>query len=328
MSQPTNAPTNALAALTASLSVVGIDVGKHKVDANTWPLGKARTFANTSKGCAELVSWALQQGPQFVAIEATGGYERAVVAALQHAGLAVALANPRAVRDYAKALGILAKTDRLDAGVIARFGADVKPRILAAPDENREKCDELVTRRRQLVEQRVAENNRLEHARQNAVRKNIEKHIRFLDKQIKDLNEQIAQAVAEDRITHAISKALRATCGVGKVVSSTLIAEMPELGTIDRQRAAALAGIAPFNDDSGSHRGERHIRGGRQSVRNILYMAAMVAIKHNEVIKEQFDRLKAKGKQFKVAIVACMRKLLIHLNNLARIERQKLAATP
>jgi len=312
----------------ASNVVAGVDVGKHRLDANTCTQGtpgKAHTFGNTAEGCAHLVAHLLPMRPALVVIEATGGYERAAVAALQEAGLAVALANPRAVRDYAKALGILAKTDRIDAAVIARFGADVKPRPLAAPDASREACDALVTRRRQLIDQRTAEQNRLEHARHDAIRKNIDEHIKFLEQQIADLDQQITQAVANDRVAGAIAKALRTTQGVGKVVSSTMVAEIPELGTIDRQRAAALVGVAPFNDDSGTHHGHRHIRGGRRCVRNVLYMAALVAVTHNAVIKAQFERLRANGKPFKVAIVACMRKLLIYLNNLARIERQKLA---
>lgn len=322
MSQQTTAQ------LVASAPVVGVDVSKHKLDVNTWPLSKAQTFGNTAEGCAQLALWLLQQQPKLVVVEATGGYERAAVKAMQQAGLPVALANPRAVRDYAKALGILAKTDHLDAGVIARYGAAVQPRPLAAPDESREKCDDLVTRRRQLVDQRTAEQNRLEHARRDTIRKNIEKHIKFLDKQIADLDQQIEQTVAENRVASAVAKALRTTDGVGKVVSSTMVAEIPELGTIDRQRVAALVGLAPFNDDSGTHRGKRHIRGGRRSVRNVLYMAALVAIKCNDVIKQQFERLTANGKPFKVAIVACMRKLLIHLNNLARIELKKLTIAP
>lgn len=308
--------------------VAGVDVGKHRLDVNTCiekTPGKPRTFGNTPDGCDQLVAHLLAMRPALVVIEATGGYERRAVAAMQQAGLAVALANPRAVRDYAKALGILAKTDGIDAAVIARFGADVKPRTLAAPDASRETCDALVTRRRQLIDQRTAERNRVEHARHDAVRKNLEEHIQFLDRQIADLDRQIADAVADDRVATAIAKALRTTKGVGKVVSSTMVAEIPELGAIDRQRAAALVGLAPFNDDSGTHHGQRHIRGGRRSVRNVLYMAALVAIVHNAVIKAQFERLRANGKPFKVAIVACMRKLLIHLNNLARIERQKRA---
>jgi len=319
MSAPLNAPASAS-------PVVGIDVGKHKLDVgDTCTASKPRTFDNTPEGCAQLVAHLLQVRPTLVVIEATGGYERAAIAALQQAGLVVALVNPRAVRDYAKALGILAKTDHIDAGVIARFGADVKPRPLASPDPARETCDALVTRRRQLIDQRTAEHNRLEQARHDAVRKNIQEHLKFIDRQIADLDKQIADAVAGDRVASAIAKTLRTTTGVGKILSSTMVAEVPELGTIDRQRVAALVGVAPFNDDSGTHHGHRHIRGGRRSVRNVLYMAALVAIIHNAVIKQQYERLRANGKPFKVAIVACMRKLLIHLNNLARLERQKLA---
>jgi len=309
----------------ASGTTVGIDVSKLKLDVNTCPPGKPRTVANSPEGCAKLAADLLKAGPALVVVEATGGYEREAVAALQRAGLAVALVNPRQVRDFAKAHGILAKTDRIDAAVIARFGADVKPRPLAAPDPAREACDALVTRRRQLIDQRTAEQNRLEQARHDTIRKDIEKHIQFIDRRIADLDKQIADAVANDRTASAIAKALRTTSGVGKVVSSTMVAEFPELGVVDRQRAAALVGVAPFCDDSGDHHGRRHIRGGRQSVRNVLYMAALVAIVHNAVIKEQFERLRGNGKPFKVAIVACMRKLLVHLNHLARLEREKLA---
>lgn len=304
-------------------AVVGVDVSKHKLDVDAWPHSQPHAVGNTTAGCAQLVRRMLKLKPTLIVVEATGGYERAAVAALQRAGLTVAQANPRAVRNYAKALGVFAKTDRIDAAVIARYGADVKPRPLAAIDESREKCDELVTRRRQLIEQRTAENNRLEHARQIAVRKNIQRHLKFLDQQIDELDQQIQQAIDDNQLTSAIAKSLQTTKGVGKVLSSTLVAEVPELGTIDRQRVAALVGVAPINNDSGTHTGKRSIRGGRQSVRNVLYMAALVAIQCNQVIQQQFQRLTDNGKPFKVAIVACMRKLLIHLNNLARIERQK-----
>lgn len=309
----------------APAPVVGVDVSKRTLDVNTWPLTRAQAFDNTPDGIATLVAAMRALRPRLIVLEATGGYQRAAVAALQRAGLPVAVVNPRPVRDYAKALNILAKTDRIDAGVIARFGADTQPRPLAAPDESLENRDDLVTRRKQLVEQRTAERNRMDHVRRDSIRKSIEKHIRFLDQQVAELDQQIDRAVKEDPKAHAVAKALRTTKGVGKVVSSTLVAEVPELGTVDRQRLAALVGLAPYNDDSGQHRGQRHIRGGRAAARNVLYMAALVAIRFNHVIKQQYDRLRANGKTFKVAIVACMRKLLIHLNNLARTALQTFA---
>lgn len=303
--------------------VVGIDVGKASLDLAAWPAASLGTFANDAGGHARMVQRLLQLRPRRVVVEATGGYERDLVRTLQQAGLQVARANPRAVRDFAKAHQILAKTDRIDARVIARYGHDVEPRILACADDSRENREELVARRRQLIEQRTAEKARLDRVRSGSVQQSIHDHLEHLDEQIAGLDEQIEQSLSNDPNCSAITQRLRSVKGVGPVLSTTLVTEVPELGTLSRAAVAALVGVAPFNDDSGKHKGKRFIRGGRKAVRNVLYMAAVAAVRCNTVLREHYRQLKERGKPAKVALVACMRKLLIHLNNLARSVRQQ-----
>ena len=250
-------------------------------------------------------------------MEATGGYETAVAAALVGSGLRVAVVNPRQIRDFAKATGRLAKNDRIDAQVIAAFGQAIEPEIVRLPDEDARELEALLVRRRQLVAMRVQEVNRLGLA-QGAMRRNIKAHIEWLEKQIDRLDVDITAGLRSSPAWRAKDELLRSFKGVGPVTSSTLVIAVPELGQLDRRAIAALVGLAPFNCDSGVMRGRRSIYGGRSHVRTLLYMAATTAIRSNPVIRPFYERLKSRGKPHKVAMVACMRKMLTILNAMVR----------
>lgn len=297
---------------------VGVDVSKDSLDADVYPVAAALHATNDTAGFAKLLAHLRGRQVQRVVIEGTGGYERAVVRALREAGYAVCLINPRRARDFAKSIGALAKTDRIDAAVLARFGADVRPEPTAAPRAGQEHQAALVARRRQLVGMRAAELNRLQQQHDAAALASVQKVIGFLDEQVADLDRQIGESIQADEQSAAKDKALRQVPGVGAVASRTVLAELPELGSVSRGRITALAGLAPFADDSGTLKGKRSIRGGRFTVRRVLYMAALTACRVNPVIRPFYQRLRKAGKCFKVAIVACMRKLLIHLNEVAR----------
>jgi transposase len=241
-----------------------------------------------------------------------------LVTALLEAEYAVAVVNPRQVRDFAKALGILAKTDRLDAAVLARFGQQVQPRLLEEDPARRAELMQLVARRRQLIELRTMELNRQQQTTARAAQKSIRHLTKLLDKEIDQIEAEIARLLQSDDDWRAKIELLTTTPGVAKVTSATLVAELPELGQLNRQAIAALIGLAPFNDDSGQHRGTRRIRGGRASVRHALYMAALSARRCNPVIRAFAQRLAAQGKRPKVIITACMRKLLVILNALLK----------
>jgi len=295
-------------------SFVGIDVAKKSLDICETRL----TLSYDAKGLKKLLRQLPEKETCLVVIEATGGYQRRVATTLADAGHFVAVVNPRQVRDFAKGLGILAKTDRIDAEVIARFGQLVRPRTIAKTHEKQEEFADAVSRRRQLVELRTAEKNRLETAVSKLVRKSVEQMINQLDKQIKRIEKQILALLASDDEWKEKGEIIQSTPGVGPVTAASLIAELPELGQLNRRQISALAGLAPFNRDSGRHQGKRSIRGGRASVRSVLYMAALTARTHNPTIREFSQRLEAQGKPFKVAITACMRKLLVILNTLVK----------
>ena len=297
---------------------VGIDVAKKSLDVATLPATTPRTFSHDTKGRTELLDNLPQPGTCLVVIEATGGYERLLVADLLDAGHLVAVVNPRQVRDFAKALGILAKTDRIDAAVIARFGQQVKPRPLAEVHEKQGELDQLVTRRRQLVALRTAEKNRFTMAHSKLVKRSLQLVIDTLNKEIKRIEKGILALVESDDQWQGKADILSSVPGVGNVTAATLIAEFPELGQINRQQAAALAGLAPFNRDSGKFKGKRAICGGRRTVRTALYMAALSAKTCNPVIRKFAERLKAEGKLPKVILTACMRKLLVILNTMLK----------
>lgn len=297
--------------------VAGIDVSKGWLDV---ALGaQALRFGNEATGIGALVEFLAQAKVQLVVIEATGGYETEAASAIAAAGLRVAVVNPRQVRDFAKATGRLAKTDRIDAHVLVAFGQVVEPQILSVPDEQALELQQLLARRNQLVAMRVQESNRLGLARA-ATRKQIKAHIVWLDKAIDELNIDLTARLRSSKAWRAKDELYQSFKGVGPVNSMTLMMMLPELGQLDRRALAALVGIAPFNCDSGAFRGRRAIWGGRAQVRHMLFMAARTAVRHNPVIKTYYERLIARGKPYKVAMIACMRKMLTILNAMARTQ--------
>jgi len=317
---------------------IGIDVSKRALDVCILP-GPAgapdgETFAvsNDQAGIDEILSRLTEPGtsPKLVVLEATGRYERLAATTLAAAGIAVAVINPRQARDFAKAMGRLAKTDRIDAFVLARFAGAVAPRASTIPDEEAQRLQGILARRRQLIEMLVSENNRLGTA-PKALAKRIGAHTKWLEKEIGRTDRDLDEAIEENAAFKANEALLRSVPGVGRVLSRTLIAELPELGKLNHKRLCALVGVAPFNRDSGQRRGKREAWGGRAPVRATLYMGALVATRHNPAIKEFYQRLVAAGKPKKVALVACMRKLLSILNALMRdrsIWRYPHALTP
>jgi transposase len=301
---------------------VGVDVAKEHLDVHVRPEGERFSVAADEGGLQELVRQLQRVGPGVVVLEATGGYEVPVAAALAAAGLPVAIVNPRQVRDFARATGRLAKTDALDAETLARFGEAVRPAVRPLPDEQTQVLGELVVRRRQLVEMLAAESNRHRQARAPQVRHRIGTHLEWLRAALRDLERELREAVRGTPIWRAREELLRSVPGIGDVTAQTLIAELPELGQLDRRQIAALVGVAPLNRDSGSLRGRRMIGGGRATVRAVLYMAAITAIRLNPVIAAQYRRLIAAGRPAKVALVAAMRKLLVVVNAMVRDGRR------
>jgi len=299
------------------MSFIGIDVAKATLDYACRPMGDADSVPNDDRGIRTLVERLHTHEPTLIVLEATGGYEAAVVAALATAGLPVVVANPRQVRDFAKATGQLAKTDAIDAQVLALFAERVRPAPRPLPDDAAQALDALLTRRRQLVEMLVAERNRLLVARP-AVRRDLQQHIRYLERRLREADDDLHTAVKTSPLWRVKDDLLQSVPGVGRVVSLTLLAELPELGRLSHKAIAALVGVAPLNRDSGTLRGKRLVYGGRAPVRAVLYMAALVASKCNPVIRAFYLRLRAAGKPTKVALTACMRKLLIILNAIAR----------
>jgi transposase len=299
------------------MSFIGIDVAKAQLEFAGRPSGETGTVANDEDGIHALVERCQALAATLVVCEATGGYEAALVAALATAGLPVVVANPRQVRDFAKATGQLAKTDTIDAQVLALFAERVRPAPRPLPDETAQALDALLTRRRQLVEMLTAERNRLLVARPT-VRRDLQQHIRFLERRLREADDDLHTAVKASPAWRVKDDLLQSVPGVGRVVSLTLLAELPELGRLSHKEIAALVGVAPLNRDSGTLRGKRLIYGGRAPVRAVLYMAALVASKCNPVIRAFYQRLRAAGKPAKVALTACMRKLLIILNAIAR----------
>ena len=292
---------------------VGIDVSKAKLDVavDSQSLG---TFSNDAAGHKAMLDQLPAAGTCLVVLEATGGYEKSVVLELVDQEHIVSVVNPRQVRDFAKALGILAKTDKIDALVIARFANQVRPRAAGKSHEKQDELDQLVTRRRQLLSTRTAEKNRQAMASSKFVFKSIQKILDQLKKEVKKTDAEIARLIKSDDQWKGKSDILKSTPGIGEVASSTILAELPELGELNRKQISSLVGIVPFNRDSGKMRGKRTIFGGRSSVRSVLYMAAMSARRFNPTIAEFAKRLEEKGKPQKVILVACMRKLLVILN--------------
>ena len=303
---------------TAPERFVGIDVSKDGLDAHLLPDGTARRFDNTPDGVAALVAWAAPLAPVRVVLEATGGYEAAAVAALAVGGLPVGLVNPKRVRDFAKALGRLAKTDAIDAAVLALYADKVRPPVRPAADADARQFQARLARRGQLVGMRTAESNRLGGATDRAVRRSIEAVVRALDREIARADRELGKAIAGSAVWKAKDELLQSIPGVGPVVSRTLLAEMPELGTLTRGQAAALAGVAPVNRDRGRFTGRRMIAGGRAGVRRVLYLGGHAARRGNAFLRAFAERLAAAGKAPKVIRIALARKLLVIANAVLR----------
>lgn len=294
--------------------VAGIDVSKQWLDVALG--GESLRVANDLESAHALIERLRSAAVELVVMEATGGYETQAATIIAGAGLRLAVVNPRQVRDFAKATGRLAKTDRVDAHVIAAFGAAIEPQVVRLPDEDTRELQGLLMRRSQLIGMRVQETNRL-GLMQGAMRKQIKSHIAWLDKAIDEVNTDLTAKLRSSPVWREKDELLRSFKGVGPMTSGTLMASLPELGQLDRRSIAALVGIAPFNRDSGTLRGRRTIWGGRAQVRHMLYMAATSAIRTNPVIKPFYERLIGRGKPHKVAMVACMRKMLTILNAMA-----------
>ncbi len=299
---------------------VGIDVSKSVLDVSLYPIGKTWQVEYSPPGITALAEELADLGPAVVVVEATGGLEMSLTAALGAAGLPVAVVNPKRVRDFARATGRLAKTDKLDAQVLAQFGAMVRPQIRPLPDATRQELRALVTRRQQLLEMITAEKNRLRRTTPG-IRHRIEVNIQFLREQLKELDRDLGDFLKSSPLWQEEAMVLRSVPGIGPVVTATLIARLPELGSLNCKQVAALVGVAPFNRDSGTFRGKRKVWGGRGALRTALYMATLVATRHNPILQAFYQRLCATGKPKKVALVACMRKLLVILNSMIKHHR-------
>jgi transposase len=297
---------------------VGIDVSKARLDVYVSALDRLSAFDNDEMGLAALAKQMMEQAPTLIVLEATGGLERALVAQLLAAKLPVAVVNPRQVRDFARAMGRLAKTDGLDARVLAQFAAAVQPAQRPLPDEAAQDFADQLARRRQLVEMLVMEKNRLQQSPNKVVRVDIKKHIQWLQNRLRATEDGLRRSVEQSPAWQAQRDLLGAVKGIGDITALTLIGELPELGRLDRKGIAALVGVAPLNRDSGTLRGQRRVWGGRAVVRQALYMATLSAIRFNPAIRVFHQRLRMAGKAKKVAIVACMRKLLTMLNAMVR----------
>ena len=305
---------------------VGIDVSKDCLDVAVRPTGEAWQIPHNSRGINDLVERLGELAPQLVVLEATGGMEMALVGELAASKLAIAVVNPRHVRDFARAAGKLAKTDALDAQVLAHFAEAMRPASRPLPDDASQELRALMARRRQLVEMITAEKNRLRTAAPR-IRPKVQEHIRWLEESLKDLDRDMGDFMRSSPMWRDKDQLLRSTPGVGPVLSMTLLSDLPELGALNRGEIAALVGVAPFNRDSGALRGKRTVWGGRRQVRAALYMAALVATRYNPVLRDFYQRLCEAGKPKKVALTACMRKLLTILNVMVKHNRHWNPAT-
>lgn len=296
---------------------IGIDVSKSHLDVDGYPESHRSQFGNDAAGHQNLAAKLQSLQPRWIVVEATGGLEVELVSVLATAGLPVAVINPRQARDFAKAIGVLAKTDQVDAAVLARFGEAVKPALRPVKDGELRQLEDVLTRRRQLVDMVTAEQNRKLQA-SAVIAKEIDEHIDWLKQRIKGADGDLGRAIKASPIWHAKANLLASIPGVGMVTVTTMLAELPELGSLNRREISALVGVCPYNRDSGKMRGKRRIWGGRACVRSVLYMATLVGIRFNPVLKAAYERLLAAGKLKKVAIVACMRKLLVTMNAMLR----------
>lgn len=296
---------------------VGVDVSKTQLDIAVGQTGETWSAKNDDVGIAKTVERLQQLSAELVVIESTGGLERPLVRSLSQAGLAFALVNPHRIREFAKSLGLLAKTDKLDARLLARFAEAIRPTPTTLPSEDEQLLSALIDRRRQLIDIRTAESNRLSSAHP-AIRPSIQELLDELEEKISKLDREIAELIASKPEFKQKVEILLTVPGIGTVASAILTADLPELGHLDRKKITALVGVAPFNDDSGYRRGKRRVKGGRAGVRKVLYMAAISASRFNPVIKAFYDQLLKRGKLKKVALVACIRKMLTILNAMIR----------
>lgn len=304
--------------MTITLEVyVGIDVSKDKLDVATWGEKGCPELSNSKRGIAKLVKQMLVLGPKRIVVEATGGYEESLVMALFEAGLPVALVSPQRVRQYARAKGLLAKTDRIDAQVLADFGKTLQPRLFVGKSEERRRLSALLSRRNQLNEMLQAEKNRL-RTQDLSLQQSLKRTIRYLKTELEVIDQEIEQFLGEHQALEKQEKLLRTAKSIGRVTAATLLADLPELGQLDRKEIAALVGVAPMNRDSGRKHGHRKTQGGRPEVRSALYMATLTGIRYNPILKAQYEHLVKRDKEKKVAITACMRKMLTILNAMMR----------
>lgn len=296
---------------------VGVDVSKDHLDVATEPKADSCRFTNDPTGIDRLIDWLHQRQPKLVVLEATGGYEMQLAAALHIAQLPTLVANPRQVRDFARASGILAKTDHVDALVLAQFGPGTNAQARAVPDEEARQLRALVARRRDLVDMIGAESRRLKQAAP-VVAGQIQRHIKWLKQQLGTLDDDISNEIRRSPVWRDKDDLLQSMPGIGPVSSYVLIAQLPELGKVSDKAIAALVGVAPYNCDSGQFRGQRRCWGGRADLRRTLYMSTLSATQHNPAIRDFYQRLTDSGKPFKVVLIACMNKMLSHLNAMLR----------
>jgi transposase len=293
---------------------VGIDISKDRLDLCLMPGDRRLTFSNDTEGLSQLADRLSKEVSPLIVMEATGGYDVPIAGALLSKGLPAAIVNPRRVRDFARAMGRLAKTDSIDSHVLARFAQKLKPPIRALPNEKERFIRELVSRRQQLVDVRTAEKNRLHKAFLPQVKKSIQLIIDTVNEQILEIEKELDDEIKGNPVWNEKDQLIQSVPGVGPNTARILLAALPELGMLSGKQIASLVGVAPFNRDSGKTRGRRMISGGRISVRNLLYMAALVASRHNKIIREFYSRLRKSGKTGKVALVACIRKLIVILS--------------
>jgi len=322
MTHSTSASVDPSSSDPSSFLFVGIDVAKNKFDLARSDTGELLVFPNDAQGIGKIVDLLRAAGPTVVVVEATGGLERALVDALLDAGLPAALVNPGRVRHFAIGMGIIAKTDRIDASVLMEFGRHGKSRLAQKRSENQVELDALITCRRQLTKTRTEQGNIRLATRSKSALKSIDTILKALDRELAALNEKIRKLIDSDDDFKHTDRLLQSVPGVGPVLSATLTAELSELGDSDRREISALVGVAPYNRDSGQYRGKRSIFGGRTAVRSVLYMATLAAMRCNPVLRDFAARLRRTGKVAKVVIVACMRKLLTLLNAMIRDDLQ------
>ena len=300
---------------------VGIDVAKNQLDVALSPDSERKDFPNDSSGHRDLVDWIKRLQPKVIVLEGSGGYERLILVELAQAGLPVVRLNPRQLRDFARATGRLAKTDKIDAEMLAQYGVTLDPPKREIPDKSQMELAERLARRRQIVDMITAEKNRLQQATEKSVIASIKAVLKMLQKQANRIEDDIDQLIREQPQWQLNLDLLKSVPGVGDQTARTLVIELPELGKCSRQAIAALVGLAPMNHDSGKHAGYRRTIGGRSTVRKVLYMATLVATRYNSVIRDHYQQLLQRGKKKKVALVACMRKLLTILNAIIREQK-------